>query len=872
MKRKIVEIYKQWCIWMHRYINGVQGAISLFLALCMLPLVSTALLLVESVRYQSAMQLLGELIDSAQLSTLAHYDDYLDERFGMMSLSQDSFYGSGNMNETLTTCFTSYLDENKNLLGKSVSVNSSIVTGAFPLSDPDILQRQVLEFSETMVPVKLAEEGLASIDLVEPILKIMGISKEQKESMDLVETVADDALNMSQSLLDVSNAILDAGDDWKKFDDKRQAYQQAYTQFKDAILELVTVLQTEEAAQNANNADNSMEDSNAENEDHPTQANTGESQEVTTAKSAVVEAAKDYKKAANEMISPAEAYYDDATQLLSTISQVIKSYTDINSEVNKVEKNVEQVSKTGGAAQNNHNTSSNNTETKNNQTNGSNVSSNNPTGIALKAVTDVFEDINQQNWDIFRQSVNDQINKLEEFIQNQPVTSTWTDAKVKNEYRPVDTTMFGNNVQTTLNTLAESIIPKMDESSIDNLKNMSNLLGQVVNLEFFWDSNLNAKVSGLYNSVPAELFSWSGDGLQKIITGIDKLVNCFDAEKWSWWTVIEFCRSILSIVGGLLLFLSGLIIFFGSLTGSILKRIFQPTELGKRLLMAGYATYNLPSRTTVRSGKKTLTGYSYSNVLYLAGGQMTSNFGGSLEHLADTNSLTVPNDMFYGAELEYLFVGEDDEITNQISTFTALIDLRCIVAFVLTYKDVAINSLATGANVFPAMGLLIRFLVALLEGILDTMVLVNGGKVAIINKKLYVTHINQWIKDVLQNSMISRIAKDRIQSMTGGLKDKGSQSNQNALNITAFNMDYNMHIWLMILLMTDETEYWKRLQNLIQMEGKVSANTRSETFSLDDAYTYLYSDVNCTLNPMFNLDMLTENGLFTFQQTGYSGY
>jgi hypothetical protein len=62
-------------------INGVKGAISLFMPLLMTPFLTIAVLLVEAGRYNSAVSLLDEALGVSSMSTLANYDDYLQEHF-----------------------------------------------------------------------------------------------------------------------------------------------------------------------------------------------------------------------------------------------------------------------------------------------------------------------------------------------------------------------------------------------------------------------------------------------------------------------------------------------------------------------------------------------------------------------------------------------------------------------------------------------------------------------------------------------------------------------------------------------------------------------------------------------------------------------
>lgn len=84
----------------HKYVNGTKGMISIFLALVMSPLLSVSLLLVESARYQSTIQMVEEIMDCAGFSSLAEYDEYLDSRFGTMAVSQK---------EDINSTFSNYM-------------------------------------------------------------------------------------------------------------------------------------------------------------------------------------------------------------------------------------------------------------------------------------------------------------------------------------------------------------------------------------------------------------------------------------------------------------------------------------------------------------------------------------------------------------------------------------------------------------------------------------------------------------------------------------------------------------------------------------------------------------------------------------------
>ena len=74
----------------NKYINDTKGVISLFLALVMLPFTSTALIIVESARYQNAMELVDEMLDCIGLSSIADFDSYLESRDGLLAMSQET--------------------------------------------------------------------------------------------------------------------------------------------------------------------------------------------------------------------------------------------------------------------------------------------------------------------------------------------------------------------------------------------------------------------------------------------------------------------------------------------------------------------------------------------------------------------------------------------------------------------------------------------------------------------------------------------------------------------------------------------------------------------------------------------------------------
>lgn len=147
---KLKKIHKRICRFLGKYINGVKGVMSIFLALLVSPLFSIAAVLVEYARYQSAIEMMNELLDSSAFSTLAEYDSFLEERFGLLSASQEKEVGA---------LFQDYLSKNVSALGQTVTLGNTASNGELPLSETTVLKQQILEYSEINVVIEALLDG-----------------------------------------------------------------------------------------------------------------------------------------------------------------------------------------------------------------------------------------------------------------------------------------------------------------------------------------------------------------------------------------------------------------------------------------------------------------------------------------------------------------------------------------------------------------------------------------------------------------------------------------------------------------------------------------------------------------------------------------
>jgi len=153
---------------LNRYINGTKGAISLFLAILMVPFATIAGSLINAARINSAVAIFDEALCNASNSTLGTYDSFLRERFGLLAMSQNTASkGEGyTVQNLISDTFVYYMEKNVGTLSNTYIDYDVSATGVFPLADTDVLLSEILEYSKYTIPAKLVIDGLSIDDLI----------------------------------------------------------------------------------------------------------------------------------------------------------------------------------------------------------------------------------------------------------------------------------------------------------------------------------------------------------------------------------------------------------------------------------------------------------------------------------------------------------------------------------------------------------------------------------------------------------------------------------------------------------------------------------------------------------------------------------
>ena len=229
MKKLFLGFHKKLKQFLYSHVNGGKGMISIFLALTVSPLLMCTLIFVEYARIQSAQAIIEELMGSSIFSALAHYDPYLDERFGFMAVRQDQ-------EESLDSRYQSYLEANVNGFGKAISLSGSSAEGKNSLIEPLVLRQEVFEYSELSVPINTLEEGLNIKELLDYYHKKnpLQICKNLLDSGNNVIDITDSAINTAKSLKEYSDEAKKYGESLTKYKEARKAYEDAYQALEEA--------------------------------------------------------------------------------------------------------------------------------------------------------------------------------------------------------------------------------------------------------------------------------------------------------------------------------------------------------------------------------------------------------------------------------------------------------------------------------------------------------------------------------------------------------------------------------------------------------------------------------------------------------------
>ena len=322
MKKLFLGIHKKLKRFLYSHINGGKGMISIFLALTVSPLLMCTLIFVEYARIQSAQAIIEELMGSSIFSALAHYDPYLDERFGFMAVRQDQ-------EESLDSRYQSYLEANVQGFGKAISLAGGSAEGKNSLIEPLALRQEVYEYSELSVPINTLVEGLNIEDLLSNFYNLdsLKVCKNVMDGGKNAIDITDSAINMAKSLKEYSDEAKKYGESLTKYKEARKAYDDAYQAL-------------EEARSKKDNGEDISLDSYISDVNSKAGAFGTATRDLKEKLSSLKEKERDFvknqesfRKAADELISNAQEYEKNKHDVDTLQDPLFVTYHEINNQV-----------------------------------------------------------------------------------------------------------------------------------------------------------------------------------------------------------------------------------------------------------------------------------------------------------------------------------------------------------------------------------------------------------------------------------------------------------------------------------------------------------------------------------------------------------
>lgn len=847
-----------------RKVNGTKGMLSIFLALVVSPLLMSTFIFIEYARIQSIQELMKEVMGSSLYSTLGHYDDYVEERFDLLSISQK---------DDINTTYQGYMKANMNALGKGASIQSMEASGQHSLGSASILKQQIYEASEYTVMAQAMWDGF---DLDRIKKKLDGLPG--MKQLNAGAEVANKAVGYANDTKDMINSVKDFQEKAKDFKEKCQNYKTKYQAFQ-------TAMQTVESIRNS-----------------------GQEEGLPAAEAAADAAARELATATKELSTSLGNLYDASKDLKEKMEKVKKDLSEVKEATKKKKEEskeaaTESAASTGTeiatipAAGNGTGTevatvpANGSTEVA---TTGTAADAEIPDGEGAETIgTDAykwFEEMHKVTEDF----ANEQIQKGIDAIVEAEKTSLNNQAAALSSFTASGHSMselssaplgkiemkgFKEDVANYVDKLVDVLDKSAtaDQEGVKEVIAVGRLAQKLMDMKIFYDNSLDSNIN------PALLAHTSSFDTSTLLTAsgftgmlqdaIDFADACYGIPN-----VFKMVTKLASFLINLAKFLAGLVTWMAEHFINLAKFLVNYQEYYHAFLLYGYAAYNLPNRTTYKKGS-TLTGYSFQKVFSLAGGSDKGGKGGAMSDIASLGNNSGSDPMFKGAELEYMLTGANSEYTAQAGAFFDGYMLRLMVDCYAVFNSDILKALSG----LGPVRIVATVIFLLLEPFLDMVILVNGGTQVLFKTTAYLStkglpHLAQDMAGILDLSdeqkstlggMFERERGGGSSTGTevavyhddpakhGGQDGSGKTNDKNEMGY--FPLDYTAHGAILMILCTPYDQYTDRMQNLIQLEAK-EKHKKDFDFDINKAYTSVHSDNKYKLNIFMNLSPTLTGG------------
>lgn len=932
-----------------RLINGPKGAISLFMAVLMTPFLTIAMILVETGRYNSMVSLLDEVMGVSSLSVLANYDDYLQERWGLYAVSQgtdiDSTFNSymetnasvmgSNVSLDKITAKGMYPLSDKDILKNQImeysklNMPTKLAMETFDLADIiSKLEKKVAGLSQF---ANMLSSGANAADnmvtLTENIEKLKDISErlegykktyntaytdfstavnnlitnlQTKEALEAQLSSLNSQMKTLQS--ELSSLLSEESDSDEEGESeavkaKREEISELQGTINDVNTQLTTVIGMITAGRiSAGNGKTdyiSIMEKIIKDLGEYKKLHAECTQAVAEFGKNIVDAGVSYGEMQNELYKKREDLKEAQKDLEAMQAQIEQGgYAEDDpayqaflrmeeSQRNRIQEIQEQVSKTE-------------------LTLGVGKATSDAMGAAIETWTEGAKDYDEKNIDVAVDAFKTQKTKVSNLDTN-GITSSSTRI-TQGEYKFAKITGFMSVEE--LENFAKEQTKELEKSTLKALLDMlESVYDSVMGLSTLVQNDLDSMIdSGYYQKTFGGLPGGAAtdDGVLSIIRGIGSVAkipyNIGKAfgdliKKPNLKNLKAFFESIYDSIMSIYNLIKDVISFAVGIVKNIVT-LFLGYE---RIYLGTYCTYNLACRTdynesTEHTSIKTISGYSAGlNSFPESKGSVNIPAYGDLFAIAKAVvqglSGSGKDITFKGAELEYILLGSNSEISNQLYAFTVIYLLRILLSSATISTNAEVQSLAAAATIgYPVVMGLYMFL----EPLVQTILLVNGTKQNLLPTKVYLTP--SGLPDLLEalvsyckltNKDKENLSKKMIEVCAGSednydyqMKqlEAGSTSSGTKKESSLLGLSYREHCMIWILVTVTEESMLARLQNLIQMETLYYYQQQKATYTFDirNCFTYLNTSTKMSITQV--MPSLLKSDLFTIERQQYRGY
>lgn len=444
-------------------------------------------------------------------------------------------------------------------------------------------------------------------------------------------------------------------------------------------------------------------------------------------------------------------------------------------------------------------------------------------------------------------------------------------------------------------------------SHLKKIKSLLNVFTSVYAECGYFNSNLRAKIAN--GSVTDSLFEEMVYNMAEFSEAADKL-NVFG----EWWNVFEiFDRAIHLFDNIKTVITSGLSMIktYYKLSMEIGDNLYNSlSDFGNmdsvmnKAVLALYLTNSLPNRTNYLDGKSAITGMNYSDIARTTSydNEYVFNWEPKLTNLAKTiNQIKkepAKDNLFCGAELEYILTGGSSEAVNQIVAFFQVYILRVFLDVIPIMMNDFVQELVeeVGSATFGIGGVIVLLAYIFAEPFLDANILALGSSIPIIKRpsKVFLTpeglpdllkeftkiglttefknSIKEEGKKLVADSKKYKDAQIKEANMTeeekAEMNEKGSTKNL----LDSIKAKYATYLMVFITLEVPQSKILKRFMNLVEMEGKEYYRVKKQSFELPKAYTYMQVDASVDFSPILPLEPISYNAFKTIKISQCRGY